>query len=146
MKSMQKGFTLIELMIVIAIIAILAAIAVPQYQNYTKRSKVTEGLALADAAKLAVSETYETTGTWPTAGSAAGYKTANTTYVSSLGVSGNGVLTITYQHISAGDIDGKTIILTPSDNGTAVQWSCNANKGWGNTGSVPAQFLPATCR
>jgi type IV pilus assembly protein PilA len=145
MNKMQKGFTLIELMIVVAIIAILAAIAVPQYQNYTKRSKVTEGLALADAAKLAVSETYQTNGTFPTDQAGYGYTTGETTYVKSLVIGDKGVLTVTYQNI-ADDINNRTIILTPSVSASAIQWSCNHNKGWGSTGNVPPQYLPATCR
>ncbi|HSN40826.1 MAG TPA: prepilin-type N-terminal cleavage/methylation domain-containing protein, partial [Burkholderiales bacterium] len=89
MKMTQKGFTLIELMIVVAIIAILAAIAIPQYQDYTKRAKVSEGLVLADAAKLAVSETYQAKGEWPKNTTEAGYQTAHSTYVDSVDISGN---------------------------------------------------------
>jgi type IV pilus assembly protein PilA len=148
MKSMQKGFTLIELMIVVAIIAILAAIAIPQYQNYTKRAKVSEGIVLADAAKLAVSETYQTKGTWPGSNVSAGYNTGNSTYVQSVGISGSGVVTVMYKNIGTG-IDGDTILLTPTSGGAtggSIQWSCNNVQSWGTAGTVSTQFVPATCR
>ncbi len=100
MKTMQKGFTLIELMIVIAIIGILAAIAIPAYQDYTIRAKVSEGISLASAAKLAVAETYDSTGDWgadhaalglPPAGSITGVN------VNDVSVSNVGVVTITFK-------------------------------------------------
>jgi len=147
-KNVQKGFTLIELMIVVAIIAILAAIAIPQYQDYTKRAKVSEGLVLADAAKLAVTETYQTKGTWPTQNSDAGYQTGKSTYVTSVAIGQNGAVTVTYQHIGDG-IDNNTVILTPTSggaNGGSIQWSCNGGSGWGAAGSVKAKYVPATCR
>src|SRR5471030_2864081 len=88
MKSLQKGFTLIELMIVIAIIGILAAIAIPAYQNYTIRAQVTEGLNLADGWKTAVSEFYAQTGVWPTQANltAAGQVASTGKYESSVAV------------------------------------------------------------
>ena len=150
MKNMQKGFTLIELMIVVAIIGILAAVALPAYQDYTVRAKVTEGLSLAGAAKVAVAENAAN-GKGYASGFTAPAATAN---VASVGiVDATGVITITY----ATSIDGgsKTILLTPSSGGTAftggttasstiptggsVEWSCTG-------GTLSAKYRPAQCR
>ena len=102
-KKVQKGFTLIELMIVIAIIGILAAIAIPAYQNYTIRSQVTEGLSLADGWKTAISEFYAQNGSFPTTSSSSGGPTAvaitassEGKYVGSIAVTGNGEILVTY--------------------------------------------------
>ena len=97
--KVQKGFTLIELMIVVAIIGILAAIAIPAYQNYTIRAQITEGLNLADGWKTAIAEYYANAGTWPSMANLTGASSANSSkYVSSIGVTGGGIL-ITYGEI-----------------------------------------------
>src|SRR6202043_2672795 len=97
MKSFQKGFTLIELMIVIAIIGILAAIAIPAYQNYTIRSQVTEGLSLADGFKTSVSEYYDQNGTWPANIAAISQGQVTGKYVSNIVLgAANGQIIITY--------------------------------------------------
>src|SRR5262249_18757224 len=99
MRAVQKGFTLIELMIVVAIIGILAAVAMPAYQDSTVRAKVTEGLNLAAASKLAVAETWASSGQFPTDNASAGLPAAtdiHSKYVTSVTVGARGVITIEY--------------------------------------------------
>ena len=152
--KMQQGFTLIELMIVIAILGILIAIALPAYQDYTIRAKVSEGLNLAAAAKLGVSETRLSTGVWPTTPAAAGYYGAATDIVTSIGVAagtdGATALTITYK--APVEIATKTLILQAtlgnSTSGGVVQWFCNAalSPNYGADGTINSKYAPANCR
>ena len=116
MKKVQQGFTLIELMIVVAIIGILAAVAIPAYQDYTVRAQVTEGLSLASAAKTAVSEFFATNGSLPASNAEAGI-------ASSQSISGN--------HVD--------YVLTPSTLGGRVSWDCDG-------GSLEPKYRPSSCR
>jgi type IV pilus assembly protein PilA len=159
-NRIQKGFTLIELMIVVAIIGILAAIAIPAYQDYTIRSQVSEGLAMAGAAKAAVAETFAQTGAWPADNTAAGMgAAANITgkYVNGIAVS-TGTIVITYGNQVNAAVSGKTLSLKPfvSANNDVV-WVCGlaatpTGASQPSTGSgavattVTAKYLPATCR
>jgi type IV pilus assembly protein PilA len=128
MKKVQQGFTLIELMIVVAIIGILAAIAIPAYQDYTIRAQVSEGMNLAAAAKAAVAETFLNRGVAPANRTVAGMTPqANDTqgkYVESINVV-DGVITITYGNEAHQRIDGNTVTLTPySSVDDSVIWRC----------------------
>ena len=139
MKRVQKGFTLIELMIVVAIIGILAAIALPAYQDYTKRTHVSEGLTLAGGAKSAVAEYYSSEGTWPADNATAGLADATDitgNAVTQVEVAASGLITITY---NAKVEDNTTIEVqgTASDGGVA--WSCTG-------GDVNSRYRPSRCR
>lgn len=136
----QQGFTLIELMIVVAIIGILAAVAIPAYQDYTIRARVTEGLNLAAAAKLAVSETAISNNALPANQAATGYTSpAATNNVASIAIAGDGTAAITVTYVAAIG-GGGTIILTPTltANGD-VTWTCTG-------GTLADKFRPANCR
>jgi len=137
----QQGFTLIELMIVIAIIGILAAIAIPAYQDYTIRAKVSEGLNLASAAKLAVAETYDSTGGTVSGHAAWGLPDAvsiSGNNVSSVTVADSGLITIEYVNLGGSTTDGENVTLDPSFDAGATTWECS--------GSIASKYRPATCR
>jgi type IV pilus assembly protein PilA len=160
MKSIQKGFTLIELMIVVAIIGILAAIAIPAYQDYTIRSQVTEGLNLAGAVKAGVAEAYANTGTWPADLTAAGGDATlppTGKYVTGIAVA-NGVITITYGDQANANILNSTLTLFPgvSQNNDVV-WACSDGAAptstvtWSVAPSAPGgellpKYRPKVCR
>jgi type IV pilus assembly protein PilA len=138
MKTVQKGFTLIELMIVVAIIGILAAIAIPAYQDYTVRAQVAEGFNMASAAKTAVSEYYNSQNGWPSDNAQAGLATTiQSRYVNSLNVGANGIITVDYRNLTGG-VTG-TVILVPTFSNGSVGWTCN-------TGTLAAKYRPANCR
>jgi len=139
-KQVQKGFTLIELMIVVAIIGILAAVAIPAYQDYTVRARVTEGLVLASAMKLTVAENAANGTALASGWTSSGTDAAK---VKTLGIAADGVITVTY---GTKIDDGKTITITPSPvlvagtpPASAITWSCTG-------GTLAAKYRPAECR
>lgn len=140
-RSMQKGFTLIELMIVVAIIGILAAVALPAYQDYTVRAKTTEVVLAASGGKTAIAEAYQTLGHMPGL-SSSGVTTATSPYVASIAYSTTsatvGVLTATATGKEPKISNGTVALTGTADTTGVITWVCS--------GTITAKYLPANCR
>lgn len=143
MKSMQKGFTLIELMIVVAIIAILAAIAIPAYQNYLIRTQVSEGATLVDGAKIAQTEFYSNKGHFSTDNASVGIATDTSIsgkYVTGVTLAGTaGQIVATFGNQANSAISGKTFVLSAITSSGSTSWTCTKS-------TVDPKYLPSSCR
>jgi len=157
-RHIQQGFTLIELMIVVAIIGILAAVALPAYQDYTKRAKMTEVILAASGCRTSVTEVYQTANALPAANAwGCESATASSKYVAVVETDAQGAIRVTTQGTGDATIDGKFVSLIPTNSALGAplagqqiyEWKCGntaAVAGSAFVTTVPTKFLPGSCR
>ena len=142
MNKVHQGFTLIELMIVVAIIGLLASMAIPAYQGYSIRAQVAEGLSLARPIQNAVASFHKEKGTFPADNAAAALEIPASyagTYVSSISVRGS-VISIQYGNKANSQINGWDVIITATSNPGSMSWTCTSG------GIISSNYLPSSCR
>ena len=143
MSKLNRGFTLIELMIVVAIIGILAAVAIPMYLDYAVRAQVGQGINLASGAKAAVTEYYQDQGVFPGDNATAGVAAAGSItgkYVSQVAVTGAGLIQVTFGNDVNSKVLNAVLTMTPTDNLGSVSWACTGDA------VLVDKWLPSSCR
>jgi len=142
-RKEQQGFTLIELMIVVAIIGIIASIAIPQYTNYVIRTQVSEGLNLSTSAKVAVAEYFQSHGVFATTNASAGVEAGGNivgAFVTQVQLGAGGAIQITFGNEAHTEITGAVLSITPTGNNGSVTWDCTGDA------LLPNKFVPEVCR
>jgi len=155
-KIRQNGFTLIELMIVIAILGILAAIAIPAYQDYSIKAKVSEAIYAGDAAKTAVTEYHSTEGSFPISRTGSGVLLITSNYITTLTIVGNGIIAIQVNVATTGidtiagtgEMHVRLTPTAPTGANGVYNWECSVNSQADGSGTdlIISRFVPPVCR